>query len=604
MSEGRAGGLIAEEAIRRVRERASLTEVVSDVVTLRRRGRSAVGLCPFHAEKTPSFTVSEERGFFHCFGCGVHGDVFAFVMRTESLAFPEAVRRVAERFGIPVPETVGARGRTAEPLVAVNAAAAAFFQAALAGPLGAGARDYVRERGLRDETVRRFGLGYAPGAGDVLARHLRAKNFPLEDAITAGLLLRRDRAEGPGGVFDRFRDRLMFPITDPSGKVVAFGGRVLPGRPATGDPPPKYLNSPESPLFRKGQMLYGLFQAREPIRRAGRAVVVEGYLDAIACAQAGVEEVVAPLGTALTVDQLRVLRRLSEVVIACFDGDQAGRRAAARSFPALLEAGLWGRGAFLPAGEDPDTFVRAKGREALEACLAAAEPLVEAYLEELAGPRRDAVGRHAEAAKEVTRILRRVRSPFERDALARLAAERLGVREESLREEGRPELASPGREDAARAPEAAGGPEELLVELMAADPEVANRVRVENVIPDFAHPLWRRTAESLTAIVHDPAAVIDVVPPQLRDRVARRVLGEEAEEDRARAVADCIAAIRRRRQRGETRRLRDEIRAAEARGDAAASAAAVRELQRLMDPDSTQKAHKIGVDREDEPGSD
>src|SRR5207249_812299 len=289
--------------------------------------------------------------------------------------------------------------------------------------------------GLRDETVRRFGLGYAPGAGDVLARHLRAKNFPLEDAVTAGLLLRRDRAEGPGGVFDRFRDRLMFPITDPSGKVVAFGGRVLPGRPATGDPPPKYLNSPESPLFRKGQMLYGLSQA-------------------------------------------------------------------------------------------------------FEAYLAAAEPLVEAYLEELAGPRRDAVGRHAEAAKEVTRILRRVRSPFERDALARLAAERLGVREESLREEGRPELASPGSEDAARAPEAAGGPEELLVELMAADPEVANRVRVENVIPDFAHPLWRRTAESLTAIVHDPAAVIDVVPPQLRDRVARRVLGEEAEEDRARAVAD------------------------------------------------------------------
>src|SRR5205823_5226560 len=175
----RMTGRIRDEAIRAVRERASLSEVVSDVVALRRRGRSAVGLCPFHAEKTPSFTVSEERGFFHCFGCGEHGDVFAFLMKAQALTFPEAVRRVAERFGIPVPETVGARGRTAEPLVAVNAAAAAFFQAALAGPLGAGARDYVRERGLRDETVRRFGLGYAPGAGDVLARHLRAKNFPL-----------------------------------------------------------------------------------------------------------------------------------------------------------------------------------------------------------------------------------------------------------------------------------------------------------------------------------------------------------------------------------------------------------------------------------------
>ena len=604
MSEGRSGGRIADEAIRQVRERASLVEVVSDVVTLRRRGRSAVGLCPFHAEKTPSFTVSEERGFFHCFGCGAHGDVFAFVMRMESLAFPEAVRRVADRFGITLPETAGPRGRAAEPLVAVNAAAAAFYQAALAGPLGAAARDYVRERGLRDETVGRFGLGYSPGAGEALARHLRDRSFPPEDAITAGLVLRRDRPAGAGGVFDRFRDRLMFPITDPSGKVVAFGGRVLPGRPTTGDPPPKYLNSPESPLFRKGQMLYGLFQAREPIRRTGRAILVEGYLDVIACAQAGVEEVVAPLGTAVTVDQLRGLRRLSEMVIACFDGDQAGRRAAARSFPTFLEAGLWGRAAFLPAGEDPDTFVRANGREALEACLAAAEPLVEAYLDELAGPRRDAVGRHAEAAKEVTRILRRVRSPFERDALARLAAERLGVREESLREGGQPEPEAPGRAEPAAAAAPSGGPEELLIELMAADPEVADRVRVENVIPDFVHPLWRRTAEALTAVGHDPMAGVDVVPPQLRDRVARRVLDEDAEEDRARAVADCIAAIRRRRLRGETRRLRDEIRAAEARGDAAASAAAVRELQRLMDPDSTQKAHKIGADREDERGSD
>ncbi len=324
-------GRIRDEAIRAVRERASLSEVISDVVALRRRGRSAVGLCPFHAEKTPSFTVSEERGFFHCFGCGEHGDVFAFLMKAQALTFPEAVRRVAERFGVPLPEEAGEPARRREPLTAANAVAAAFFQAELRGPGGGRARAYLRERGLSEEVIERFGLGWAPGAGEALARHLRTKGLPLEDALTAGLVMRRDRPDGAGGVLDRFRDRLMFPITDASGKTIAFGGRILPGRPASGDPPPKYLNSAESPVFRKGHTLYGLALARDAIRKADRAVVVEGYLDVIALAQAGIGEVVAPLGTALTAEQLRLLRRFTETVIACFDGDlaDAGRRRAA-----------------------------------------------------------------------------------------------------------------------------------------------------------------------------------------------------------------------------------------------------------------------------------
>src|SRR5207249_2504835 len=246
----RMAGRIRDDAIRGIRERASLVEVVSDAVALRRRGRSFVGLCPFHAEKTPSFTVSEERGFFHCFGCGEHGDVFSFVMRVESLPFPDAVRRVAARFGIPVPEDEGGSRPRGEPLVTVNAAAAAFFQAELAGPAGARARAYLAERGVGGGAVRRVGLGYAPASGEALGRHLRAKGFPVEDCLTAGLLLRRDRPGAGSGLLDRFRDRLMFPISDAGGRIVAFGGRVLPGRPTAGDPPPKYLNSPESPLFR------------------------------------------------------------------------------------------------------------------------------------------------------------------------------------------------------------------------------------------------------------------------------------------------------------------------------------------------------------------
>jgi DNA primase len=410
---------------------------------------------------------------------------------------------------------------------------------------------------------------------------------PVEQALTAGLVLRRDRPDAAGTVYDRFRDRLMFPIHDRTGKVIAFGGRVLPGRPVTGDPPPKYLNSPESPLFHKGQTLYGLGHARDAIRKTGRAIVVEGYLDVIALAQAGIGEVVAPLGTALTIDQLRVLRRLTDAVIACFDGDAAGRRAAARSFPVFLEAGLWGRGAFLPAGEDPDSFVRGQGREALEACLGAAAPLVEAFLEEVGGPDREAVGRRAEAAREVARILKRVSNPFEYDVLARLAAERLGVREEVLRAESVP--TQPAREPSPPTPDRSRDAEEQLVELMAADPAVTSRVRAENIIAEFQHPAWRRTAETLAGADAEPdrAAVVQALPRDLRDRVARRVLGEIEDEDRERAVADCIARIRERRLHA---RLLEEMRAAEARGDQAAFEAAWRRLQSLKSPDHAEKA--------------
>jgi DNA primase len=577
--------MIPEDAIRTVRERANLAEVVSDVVALRRRGRGGVGLCPFHAEKTPSFTVNEERGFYHCFGCGEHGDVFAFVMKIESLAFPDAVRRVAQRFGVSLPEETTTAARTTEPLAAANSAAAAFFRAELAGAGGARARAYLSERGLDADVIVRFGLGWAPAGGDALARHLRARGVRLDDAVAAGLVLRR---EGRDGVYDRFRERVMFPIADGGGKIIAFGGRILPGRPASGDPPPKYLNSAESAIFRKGHTLYGLPQAREAIRRTGRAVVVEGYLDVIALAQAGIGDVVAPLGTALTADQLRLLRRFSENVIACFDGDAAGRRAAARSFPVFLEAGLWGRGAFLPAGDDPDTFVRRQGRDALEACLAAAEPLVEAFVVELAGPNPEAVGRRADAAREVARLLKRVPNPYEHGVLARLAAERLGVREEMLRSEGTPERpATPAR---TAAPEPAGA-EAMLVELMAEDPSIADRVAASGVIAEFQHPEWRRTAESLAEVARTspPAALLELLPAPMRDRVVRRLL--DASDDpgeRERALADCIAAIRRRRRRNVLHRVREEIRAAEARGDLAAADAAMRRLQGLLDAEPTQ----------------
>lgn len=576
-------GRISDDAIRTVRESANLVEVVSDVVALRRRGNRAVGLCPFHAEKTPSFNVSEQDGFYHCFGCGEGGDVFTFVMKTQSASFPEAVRTVAQRFGLALPEEAAGSAPRSEPLVAVSEAAAAFFRGALRGAPGERARSYLAERGIRPETIERFGLGYAPGGGDALARHLRAQALSLDDAVTVGLVMRRTA----GGVLDRFRDRLIFPIADPRGRVTAFGGRILPGAPATGDPPPKYLNSPESPIFHKGRTLYGLGLARDAIRQHGRVVVVEGYLDAIALAQEGIGEVVAPLGTALTAEQLGVLARFTERVIACFDGDAAGRRAAARSFPVFIDAGLWGRGVFLPEGDDPDTFVRTRGGAAFAQLLDTAEPLIEAWLREVVGPDRDAVGRRAEAAREVARLLQRLRTrdPDKFDVLAGRAAQTIGVAEERLRAEG---VAAPRAASAAPAAAArAAGPEELIVELIAAHPEVGERVRQAAVVPEFEHAGWRATAERLLAEDEtDRTALLQSLPRELRDRVARRLLDEGDADEREHVLADCITAIHRRRVRRARGRLVDELRAAEARGDGPAAA----QVQQLLNEHLTEKS--------------
>jgi len=575
-------GRIPEELIRAIRERASLTEVVSEVVSLRRRGRTSVGLCPFHPEKTPSFTVSEERGFYHCFGCGEHGDVFAFVMKAQSLSFPEAVRTVAQRVGVVVPETLEGRAERSEPLAEALEVAAAFYRGMLRGAQGERARSYLRHRGLGAESIERFGLGWAPASGDALARHLGTVGIARDVALAAGLLLERQRG---GGVFDRFRDRIVFPITDPRGRVVSFGGRLLPDAAGSSGAAPKYLNGPETALFHKGRTLYGLALAREAIRTADRVILVEGYMDVIALAQAGLPEVVAPLGTAITVEQLRILRRLSDRVVACFDGDAAGQRAAARSFPVFLQAGLWGRAVFLPSGHDPDTFVRAHGSTALREAIEAAEPLVDAYLRTLAGPRADAVAQRAAGVREVAAVLRSVDDPVERDLLARLAAERLGVREDVLRGESSPSPSPAGAPGRSHAPTT--GAEAQLLELVLVEPALAARLAAAQVLEEFEHEGWRRAVERVLAAgaAVDRAAIMRDLPRELRDRVARRLLGGQAEEDRERVLADCIAAIRARRARRERSRLLDMLRAAEARGDLAAATA----VQRALNEQLTEK---------------
>jgi len=385
-----------------LRGRISLSGLISRRVKLVRRGREFAGLCPFHHEKTPSFYVVEDKSFFHCFGCGAHGDVIGFTMRADNLDFIEAVEKLAGEAGLVVPRATAQereRAQRQKTLLEATEAAAAFYEERLWAPAGARAREYLQGRGLDPQTMRGFRLGWAPDDRQALRHALKAE-FPEALLIEAGLLRRPEGSESS----DYFRNRVMFPIGDRTGRVIAFGGRVL------GDGQPKYLNSPDSALFEKGRVLYGWSSARAAVirdREAGGpgAIVTEGYMDVIALHRAGFPTAVAPLGTALTELQLQELWRLTAEPVLCFDGDAAGQRAAARAMRRalpLLRPGLSLLFATLPPGDDPDSMIRQAGRGAFEQILAAAQPLSTMLWEcELGASRLDTPERRADLERRL-----------------------------------------------------------------------------------------------------------------------------------------------------------------------------------------------------------
>lgn len=356
-----------------LRHRIGVADVVSRRVKLTKRGREHLGLCPFHKEKTPSFTVNDEKGFYHCFGCGAHGSAIDFVMNMENVSFPEAVERLAHEAGMEVPaDTPEQRERSQQQqtLLDVTEKAAAYFERNLRLPEGRAALDYLRERGLDDATIKKFRIGFALDSRGALKGALAREGIDENLLIAAGLIIQPDdQTRAP---YDRFRRRIVFPILDARGRVIAFGGRIL------GDGEPKYLNSPDTPLFHKSRVLYGLSHAAPAARKSETLIVTEGYMDVIALSQAGITAAVAPLGTALTEDQLQILWRIAREPVLCFDGDNAGARAAARAAERalpLLKPGLGLRFAALPAGEDPDSLIKVEGPDAFKRHITAAEPL-------------------------------------------------------------------------------------------------------------------------------------------------------------------------------------------------------------------------------------
>lgn len=365
----------SQQFLDEVRARVGLVDVIGRRVRLTRKGREHSGLCPFHNEKSPSFTVNEEKGFYHCFGCGAHGSLIDFVMQLDKLSFPEAVEKLAGEAGLEVPRSSPMereREERAKTLYDVVEAACCFFERQLRLPEGRVGLDYFRGRGISEESIKKFRLGFAPDGRGALKAHLAKEGVAEDLMIEAGLVIRTDDASRAS--YDRFRGRVMFPITDGRGRIIAFGGRILD----KGEP--KYLNSPETPLFHKGYNLYALSQSLPQIRTSGQAIVVEGYTDVIALHQAGIATAVAPLGTALTEDQIKLLWRHAAAPILCFDGDSAGARAAYRAAERALPILQPGKGlAFveLSGGEDPDTMIRRQGATAFVTLIGTAKPLSE-----------------------------------------------------------------------------------------------------------------------------------------------------------------------------------------------------------------------------------
>lgn len=432
--------LVSQSTLEQIRAANDIVDIIGAHVPLKRNGANFVCLCPFHKEKSPSFNVNPSRQIFRCFGCGKGGDVFTFVKEYENLDFMDAVRRLAERARIPLEmdndPAVRDQRSIKDQLLKLHEAITQRWQQCLAGEAaGQVARDYLERRGVHPDAVLEFRVGAAPEAWDDTVNWAKAKGFSPELCETAGLILRRDS----GGWYDRFRGRLIFPICDEQGRVIAFSGRVLQGD----EKQAKYVNSPETPIFSKGRVLFALDKAKRPILDAGKAILAEGQLDTIACHSAGIRNVVAPQGTAFTADQARVLKRYVDEVVLCFDGDKAGRNAVIRALDPLLAAGLAIRVASIPPPDDPDSWIRAHGAESFQALLNRAQGIFDFYLQGLCSENDTASDRgRLVVLRSMGEAVHKTANAVLIDTYAQRTAQRLGVDVQSVRAEFRKQAAA------------------------------------------------------------------------------------------------------------------------------------------------------------------
>jgi DNA primase len=543
-----------------VRGAADLVALVSSYLPLQRSGRRLKGLCPFHQEKTPSFYVDEAKQLFYCFGCGKGGDSFKFLMLLEKVDFSEAVRLLGEKHGIRPPERDPARGATRDRLAAALESAAEYFIGRLFDrAAGEAARTYLMGRGVTGETARSLGLGYAPAGWEGLRSVLLAKGLGEATLLEAGLLVRRES----GGSYDRFRDRVIFPIRSVSGQHVGFGGRTL------GDEEPKYLNSPESALYRKGEHLYGLDATRQEIRERGEAILVEGYMDFLSVYQAGVRNVAAGLGTAFTDAQASLLRRFCSRVVLNFDSDAAGAAATRRALERLVPMGLAARVLELPGGHDPDSFVRTEGGDKYRSLLEKAPGWFEHLLARLVqGKDLGLVENRVAVVGELAPLLLKTPNRLERAAQVGLLAQRIGVAEEvlwsELRRVGRGQE-EPGPAALRGQAEAGQGPAETrLVRALLSQAGLQEKFLPRLRVDDFQDLRLQRLVALLAAGLNE-GELLDFggVLKRLGDEPARELLAfmgiDTAPEADVAEIEACVQALERRRLLRERRELQQSM---------------------------------------------
>jgi len=573
-------GRIPQDFIDDLIERVDIAEVIGSRVKLKKAGREYKSPCPFHSEKTPSFTVSSQKGFYHCFGCGAHGTAIGFLMEFDRLEFPDAVEELAQIAGVPVPRDDQAEKRTPlAPVYDVLQKAAGLYRQALKD--NSAAIDYLKSRGLDGQTVQTFGVGFAPDSWDFLLRRFGETDAMHRALKSAGLIVQRDN----GGYYDRFRDRIMFPIRDSRGRVIGFGGRII------GDGEPKYLNSPETPAFHKGRELYGLYEARQAQRKLDRILVVEGYMDVASLACHGIHNAVGTLGTATTPEHLRRLFRVSAEIVFCFDGDRAGRAAAWRALQTSLPEMRDGRQVrfmFLPDGEDPDSLVRTEGTDGINRRMKTTLTLSDYLIQELeAQTETDSMDGRARLAELARPMLEQLPHGIFRELLADRLADKVGIGRNKLTAAlsgGRPDA---GREKRQSAPyrQTAGRPTlaRRAIQLILNYPAIGSVVAQPANLVAARH----RGLPLLLELLEITRARPDINSAGLLERFRDRsegphlvgLLAEEMLLDEAGASAELVDSLQRIADAAEQQRLEELIEKADSSGLNAAEKDELRKLR-------------------------
>jgi len=583
------------DAATRIKQAVDVLDLIGSAVPLKRIGTRYVGLCPFHREKTPSFQVDAAAGLFYCFGCGAGGDVITFTMRHWNLTFPEAVKYLADRYHVPLPEaSVGPSKEKAGVLAAMSRSldiACDFFVSRLNHPeQGRTARDYIQKRGLPPDLVRSQRLGYAPQGWDQLLRHLQSQGIDPETAARSGLVVRSDK----GTFYDRFRHRLTFPISAPDGSLVAFGGRSLDGT------EPKYLNSPETDLYHKGRTLYQYATAREACRDERQVLLVEGYMDVLAFHAQGFYRVVATLGTALTPHQVRLLQRLADEVVLVYDGDASGQKAMLRTVPLFLQHGLAASCLTLPAGMDPDDYLKTYGLQAFLELLHTRREITAFFVDALARTWDGTVQDKVRVIKQLEDLVEEVREPVLRDEMVRLLAARLSLPEAVVHSH----FAGSGRSfsTARMAARARGAPtrvtvgdvrpvEETVVRLMLHHPRLARDAAALGVLDLLEPSPMAALLEALLSHAHQvppedfsPASL--ALPDEETQTLLARLMMEKDdntldEEDARVLLEERIQSLVKRRRKRRLAELRTALAHAERSGDAQARKKLLEEYQAL-----------------------